>query len=153
MRAVRLRELLSEWEHQVIDTHIPFYKTNRIFRSFGFRFKHGPLITGLNKFIRSNLKHSYYDLIWVDKAVFISKGTTSELGRRARNLTHYTPDTAFYENRSTHFFKSMPCYDFVITTKSYEKDYYLEYISKEKFLLTTQGFDKDVHKPFYDFAE
>jgi len=153
MRATCLRKLLQGWNHEEIDTHIPFYQTHRLFRSFGFRFKRGPLISNVNQHISSNLRQKHYDFVWVDKAILISESTTAELRRRAENIIHYTPDTAFYGNRSTHFYKSMPYYDFLITTKSFEKEHYLNYISEDKLLLTTQGFDKDVHRPFYKSEE
>jgi len=153
MRATCLRKLLQGWNHEEIDTHIPFYQTHRLFRSFGFRFKRGPLISNVNQHISSNLRQKHYDFVWVDKAILISESTTAELRRRAENIIHYTPDTAFYGNRSTHFYKSMPYYDFLITTKSFEKEHYLNYISEEKLLFTTQGFDKYVHRPFHNFEE
>ena len=153
MRATSLRELLQGWNHEVIDIHIPFYLTHRLFRSFGFRFKRGPLVSNINQYISSNLRQTDYDLIWVDKATLILKSTTDEIRRRTEKLVHYTPDTAFYGNRSTHFYKSMKYYDFLITTKSFEKAHYLNYISKDKLLLTTQGFDKDVHRPFYNLEK
>jgi len=153
IRATRLRGLLKGWDHQLIDIHTPFYQTHLFFRSFGFRFKLGPLISNVNQFITSSLRQTHYDLIWVDKAILISKPTTDELRRRGGKLIHYTPDTAFFGNRSTHFYKSIPHYDFLITTKSFEKEHYLNYISEDKLLLTTQGFDKDAHRPFHIFEE
>ena len=148
MRADKLRSILSDWDFKIIDTNIPFRNTSRFSRSFGFRFKRGTLIHGTNHFIISQIESKHYGLIWVDKGVFITEQTTKMLRERTDKFVHYTPDTAFHQNKSIHFYKSIPYYDFLITTKSFEKEHYLNYISEDKLLFTTQGFDKDVHRPF-----
>jgi len=153
MRVDKLRLILSDWDYKIIDTNIPFQKTNRFSRSFGFRFKKGPLIHGTNHLIISQIESEHYELIWVDKGVFITEQTTKMLRERTDKFVHYTPDTAFHQNKSIHFNNSMPYYDFLITTKSFEKEHYLNYISEEKLLFTTQGFDKYVHRPFHNFEE
>jgi len=153
MRAKKLQSILSDWDFKIIDTNIPFQKTSRLSRSFGFRFKRGPLIHGTNYFIISQIQSEHYELIWVDKGVFITAQTTKIVREQTDKFVHYTPDTAFHQNKSIHFYKSMPFYDFLITTKSFEKENYLNYISEDKLLMTTQGFDKDVHRPFYKSEE
>ena len=153
MRASKLRSILGDWDFKIIDTNIPFQKQSRFSRSFGFRFKRGPLIHGTNHLIISQVESEHYELIWVDKGVFITEKTTKMLRERTNELVHYTPDTAFYQNKSMHFNKSMPFYNFLITTKSFEREHYLKHIPKDKLLYATQGFDKDVHRPFYKFEE
>ena len=39
----------------------------------------------------------------------------------------------------------------MITTKSFEKENYLQYIPSSKLILTTQGFDKNIHYPRHSF--
>ena len=147
MRAVTLRSILQSQTFKIIDTHIPFYQTNRWVRSFGFRYKKGPLINNINKYIVAALKEEAYDLIWVDKAVFITPKTTALLRSRASKLVHFTPDPAFTFHKSKLFLKSLPYYDFLVTTKSYELEHYYKYIKTEKVLYATQGFDAKLHKP------
>jgi spore maturation protein CgeB len=151
MRANKLQSVLSNWETEIVDTNIPFQKKSRFSRSLGFRFKRGPLIRGINHLILSQIESGHYELIWVDKGVYITEKTTKILSGRTDKLVHYTPDTAFYQNKSKHFIKCLPYYDFLITTKSFEREQYLRHIAEDRLLLTTQGFDKDVHRPFYDF--
>jgi len=147
MRCKVIQKILKPSIFQVIDANIPFYKTHRLLRSFGFRYKKGPLINNINKYIIAALKEVTYDLIWVDKAVFITPKTTALLRSRTKKLIHYTPDPAFTFHKSRLFLKSLPYYDFLVTTKSYELEHYYKYIKTEKVLYATQGFDAKLHKP------
>jgi spore maturation protein CgeB len=153
MRANTIKSILNPDVFEVIDTHIPFFKTNSIFRSFGFRYKIGPLIAKTNTFIVDNLRPINFDLIWVDKGVFITPKTVKLLKSCATRFVHFTPDMAFYANKSKLFNKSIHYYDYLITTKSQEVSLYENYVSDENIILTTQGFDKQIHKPTHNFEE
>lgn len=156
MRADQLNEILNPESFEIIDTHQPFYKTSKIFRSLGFRYKRGPLVVNTNRYIYQRLK-SYpvekFDLIWVDKGVYITKETTSLLRQKSNKLVHFTPDMAFYGNKSRYFINSISNYDFVITTKTVEASIYNRFIKSENLILTTQGFDNNTHKPLLHFSE
>ena len=147
MRAQTLQALIKTNAFKIIDTHVPFYNTHMLWRSFGFRYKMGPLINNINKYIVAALKEEAYDLIWVDKAVFVTHKTTALLRSRASKLVHFTPDPAFTFHKSKLFLKSLPYYDFLVTTKSYELEHYYKYIKTDKVLYATQGFDAKLHKP------
>ncbi|NJK95540.1 MAG: glycosyltransferase [Bacteroidales bacterium] len=64
-------------------------------------------------------------------------------------MVHYTPDTAFFHNKSRLFEKSVPYYDYFVTTKSFDFEKYPE----GKTILVPQGYNPDVHKPYNSFAE
>lgn len=147
MRCEVIKEILQPALYNVIDTHVPFYKTPKFFRSLGFRYKKGPLIKRVNDHILRLLGTDTFDMIWVDKGVFISSKTTRILRTKTPKLVHYTPDPAFTFHQSPLFFKSLPNYDFVITTKSYELDAYKKGCTTTKVLYATQGFDKQLHRP------
>ncbi len=157
MRADQINNILKPKEFRVIDTHIPFYQTAAPIRSFGFRYKTGPLIKKINQFIISeivqNIESLGYDLIWVDKGVFLKKETVQELQTRTKRLVHFTPDMAFYENKSKHFLKSLATYDFLITTKKAEVSRYLKFIPSNRLIQTTQGFSKKNHVPSVLFEQ
>ncbi len=152
MRAETLKEVLSPSEFEVIDTHIPFYKSHVVFRSMAFRFKIGPLVSETNNFILHNIGNDY-DVIWVDKAIFIKPEVTKRLRQVTNQLIHYTPDTAFEGNQSVHFYNSLKYYDYCITTKSFEEKQYLEYIEQFKLIFLPQGFDRKVHYPRFTFEQ
>lgn len=150
MRADQLEEILNPILFEIIDTHEPFFKTLKLFRSFGFRYKKGPLISNTNLFIKNKIASQpniIYDLIWVDKAVFITKKTTELLRNKTGKLVHFTPDPAFTYHQSKHFIASLVFYDYGITTKSFEKSYYQNHLPDKRIILTTQGFNPITHKP------
>ena len=118
MRALQIEHILKPVVFDVIDTNIPFYNINKVFRSIGFRLKKGPLISKLNVYIKDNFKTIDYDLIWVDKGIYIQLDIIKLLKTSAKTIVHYTPDMAFYGNRSKLFEKSLPYYDYSITTKT-----------------------------------
>lgn len=157
MRAEAIDRILRPSTFNVIDTSIPIKFTHRIFRSLGFRFLKGPLIRNVNKFIITNLSQAThcngYDLIWVDKAVFITSNTSHLLREYSRKLIHYTPDMAFEFNRSYLFESSIHFYDLLITTKSPELQEYLRYVDVKKLMFVTQGFSKKIHRPLVDSSK
>lgn len=146
MRADQLFQILNPKSFDVIDTHEPFFKTNKIFRSFGFRYKKGPLITAVNGYIQKRVNRAKYDLIWVDKGVYLNDKTLRILREKAVKLVHFSPDPAFTYHQSSLFDNSLPYYDYVVTTKSFELEAYRERIASHKVLYATQGFDKSLHK-------
>ena len=146
MRGEALKAIIRPNIFEVIDTHIPFYKSHVLWRSFAFRYKKGPVINRINTFVLSKISGTY-DVIWVDKAVFVTPKTTALLRSKAAKLVHFTPDPAFTFHKSRLFLKSLPNYDFLVTTKSYELEHYYKYIKTEKVLYATQGFDAKLHKP------
>lgn len=151
MRANEIEEILKPEVFSIIDTHIPFYKTSRLWRSFGFRYKKGPLIKNINRFILNNISNYQYDLVWVDKGVFIIPKTLKIIKKITGKLVHFTPDMAFFENQSWLFNSSLYLYDKVITTKSPEKFEYLKRVPRTKLIITTQGFSMQYHKPTVEF--
>lgn len=156
MRSDALCEILNPDRFEFIDTHIPFYKTSKLWRTIGFRYKIGCLITETNSYVLESLKcfkNDLFDLIWVDKGVFLKPSTVKLLKEKSKKLVHFTPDMSFYINKSRLFEKAMNIYDFLITTKSKELTFYHSKIVKEKIILTTQGFSKKNHKIYHEFKD
>lgn len=154
MRADKLFKLLDGWEYDVINTDIPKQSCHKIWQSLGFRKKIGPVIWRVNKYILKNLKYVHYDLIWVDKAIYLTEKTTKELRAKADKLVHFSPDPAFKFHYSHHFAKSAHIYDYLVTTKSFEiEDYVKAAGAKEKVLFVTQGYDKNIHRPLVEWED
>ncbi len=158
MRADELKNIFEQQNKNVtfniIDTHVPFFEVNKIWRTIGFRYKIGKLISLTNKYILNelhNFNNIIYDIIWIDKAIFIKPQTTQILKKNTKNLVHFTPDPAFTFHKSKLFLKSLKYYNKVITTKSYELEYYNKYCEKNNIILITQGYDIKLHKPIYNF--
>jgi len=153
MRADQIKKLLKPELFHIIDTHIPFYKASKLWRSVGFRFKKGPLVWNINRYIRKTICNVDYDLIWIDKGIFIDIKSIKLFKSKTHKLVHFTPDPAFTFHKSKLFNQSLAFYDYVITTKSFELNHYLKRLDSSKVLLTTQGFDKGLHvKSKLDFG-
>jgi hypothetical protein len=160
----------------IIDTHIPFHQTHRVWRSLGFRYKRGPLISNINTYIikkldsllekgnnslfankknahqlTSSFSNSLFTLIWIDKAIFLTPKTTQYLKSLTNKLVHFTPDPAFTFHKSHLFRESLSIYDYAITTKKYELNYFGNYLKRNQVIYATQGFDKKLHQPITEF--
>jgi spore maturation protein CgeB len=147
MRADTLQRLTPDFRWSVIDTDESFHHAPRVWKTTAFRFKLGPLVRQINRKIVARTEQQQYDLVWVDKGVYLWPETVEYLRKRAGRLVHYTPDTAFYANRSRHFFASADKYDLLITTKSFELEYYAGIADSERVYLTTQAYDANLHRP------
>lgn len=123
-----------------IDTGIPIRTTSRLFRSLGWRFYIGPLISNINSYILTNLA-GHFDIIWIDKGYFIELETILTLKAHTKILVHYTPDVAFVKFRSKIFLTILPYFDCCYTTKSFEVQLYRQYGCRE-IVFCTQGFDE-----------
>jgi spore maturation protein CgeB len=121
------------------------------FRSIGWRFHFGPLVESINKAILSKyVEKVKYDLVWIEKGVFIKESTLKKLKNVASKLVHFTPDPAFLYHKSSHFTKGLYYYDFCITTKCFEVEIYHNKGAKN-VLYCTQGYDEQIHKPMVSF--
>jgi len=154
MRIDTLTKILDYPKLNIIDIGSLMKSSPRIWRSIGFRYKIGPLINLVNKQIAEKLKNTNeYELIWIDKNIFISEENMNQLKSVGNILVHYTPDCAFYLNHSKHFISSLKYFDFVITTKSFELPEYYKYKSPENVIYVNQGYDKSLHRPYYNYDE
>ena len=153
MRGEYLKELLKPETFFVVDTDVPIFSTHRLFRSFGWRYYRGPLIKHVNEYISSHIEgQAAFDLVWIDKGVFIEPGLLAGLKKKNNLLVHFTPDTAYTSNRSQLFDRALPMYDYCITTKSFELQHYKD-AGAGKLLYCTQGYDPSLHKIYHRFEE
>jgi hypothetical protein len=153
MRGEILSKLTAPGTFTVLDIEKPISDTKQIFRSFGWRYFKGPLISCVNKFIERELSNcGTVDLVWVDKGVFIDPQVVKKLKQRCGVLFHYTPDAAFYFNNSKLFRNSLPYYDFCISTKSFEFDLYYKY-GVQNLIKCTQGYNPKIHHAYNKYAE
>ncbi len=153
MRGAYLKEILQPQNFKIANIDIPINATNRIFRSLGWRYKIGPFISNINNYIIYVINNEWkYDLVWIDKGVFVKPGIISKLRSQSKKLIHYSPDPAFTYHRSSLFYKAIQYYDACITTKSFEeKAYYAAGV--KKLIITTQGFQPLLHRPYHSFKE
>lgn len=147
MRAEWLRKLTPGTEWTWIDTDAPFQRSARLWRTLAFRGKRGMAVSRMNELVRDAVRNRSFDLVWLDKAVFLNDATMRDVRRAAKRMAHFTPDTAFHENRSRYFESTLGMYDLLVTTKSFEISEYHRRVPPEAVMLTTQGYDPEVHFP------
>ena len=153
MRGEYLEELLNPSVFDVVDIDQPINKTFPLFRPLGWRLKAGPLIYQINKYLKKRIdKVDEFDLVWIDKGVFIDPNILARLKSTRNKLVHFTPDTAFMHNQSELFYDALPLYDYCVTTKSFERKYY-ESRGVRQLLFCTQGYDPRLHKSYHSFSE
>jgi spore maturation protein CgeB len=145
MRAEWLRRLRPDWRWDWIDTDPPLLSTSRVWQSLAYRFQMGKAVDRINGAVREGVIGKSFDLVWVDKAIFLDASTMALIRQSSRRLVHFTPDTAFHANRSRNFERSIRLFDVLVTTKSFEVEEYRQRIHRDTVLLITQGFDPDVH--------
>jgi spore maturation protein CgeB len=97
--------------------------------------------------VQESLGSGSVDVAWVDKAIFLTPATMARIRQSARRLVHFTPDTAFHANRSKNFERTIGLFDILVTTKSFEIGEYRKRTGRDTAILTTQGFDPEVHYP------
>lgn len=106
---------------------LPFMAVgNRIERSIAARYHVGRGVRGFDRMLRDRAAAGGYDVVFVDKGVWVRPDTLRALkaGAKLGRAIHYTPDAQFLENRSRHFFAALPLYDLAVTTKPFETDLY-----------------------------
>jgi spore maturation protein CgeB len=151
MRFQMLCDILSN-QIELIDITPLIIGTMKPLRTLGWRYKLGPMIWNINNEILEYLKNqkNSYDLIWIDKGVFIKPKTLNKLKSITKKLIHFTPDPAFLYHKSRFFTKSVSQFDVCVTTKSFELELY-KLNGCENVFLCTQGFDPAVHTSYFSF--
>jgi spore maturation protein CgeB len=147
MRAEWLGRITPSWEWQWIDTDRPMIESARVWQSLAYRYQSGLAVRRINELVANAIATQSFDLIWIDKAVFLEADTVRLLRKAATRLVHFTPDTAFGRNTSRHFERTIDEFDLLVTTKSFEVDEYARRVSRNKVKLISQGFDPLVHYP------
>jgi len=136
-------------EITVINTQEIIDKHNRIARILAYRYKTGPIVASLSNIaLETSIT---YDYIWMEKAVLFQPKFIQQLKKLTHCLIHFSPDPAFLYHKSIKFNKNISYYDFAVTTKSFELDYYYQFAGKEKTIMVNQAYSPNTHyitKPF-----
>lgn len=138
-RTVTLRD--AGWSVEGIDTWPYRAAGSRLIRSLTARLQIGLPVRRLNRDLRARAAQGQYDVVLVDKGTLVWRETILALkAGSARNLAvHYTPDAAFFDNRSREFFRTIRDYDLLVTTKPFELDHYRRAGARE-LMLIEQGY-------------
>lgn len=125
-----------------------------LWKWLAWRFKTGPSVRRIGNRILRELDGEDLDLCWFDKASFVPLEAIILARRGTKHMVHYTPDPAIVYHKSKDFIKAIPLFDFLITTKSYEKHLFEQMKVKEaRVILTQQGIDDAIHKNYVPFKQ
>lgn len=107
-------------------------------------------VNELNREIQQKVKNQKYDIVWIDKGVFIEAKTLRYIKQEQPHclVVGYSPDNmAERHNQSQVFLKSFSYYDFYITTKSYTVDT-LRQMGCKNILFVNNAYESSFHHPY-----
>lgn len=121
---------------------------NRLFVHYNWsiRFHNGALN---REIIRQIVKNSY-DIVWIDKGIFIEAETLKKIKQEQPRciIIGYSPDNMVERhNQSQLFLDSFPYYDYYITTKSYTVEK-LKQMGCPNILFVNNAYEDTFHHPY-----
>lgn len=136
------RTVIEEmWEDEVhvidFNEHLP---QNELMKSLFWRTKNHIALSSFNHKLNQLLSRFNFDLIWVDKGFFLRDRQISMLRENAKKLVFFTPDCFFFQNHVKAIQRNLSLFDLVITTKSFELNFFLRQMDQSKILLVNQGY-------------
>lgn len=109
-----------------------------------------PDISNINGQIRDLVSRNHYDIVWIDKGLFVRRSTLEFVKKSLPKckIVSYSPDNmALRHNQSQNYLDSLPLYDFVFTNKSYILDDMRRIGAKNIFFFNNM-FEPDFHKRY-----
>lgn len=104
----------------------------------------------LNKQIVETFRNGKFDVVWIDKGVFVSAKALKTLKALSPStvIVGYSPDNmAERHNQSQDFLDSFPYYDYYVTTKSYTVDT-LKRMGVENIIFVNNAYEASFHHPY-----
>jgi spore maturation protein CgeB len=103
----------------------------------------------INTKIVDQIGQKKYDLVWIDKGLFINKTTLQKIKKNnpAALIIGYSPDDMSQRhNQSLNFINSLPFYDYFVTTKSYIIED-LKKMGAKEVLFVDNAYEDSFHFP------
>lgn len=104
----------------------------------------------LNEKITKAIIKNIYDVVWIDKGIFVSKKSLLTIKKKLPSavIIGYSPDNmAERHNQSQHFIDSLPYYDYYITTKSYIVED-LKKMGAKNVIFVNNAYEETFHHPY-----
>lgn len=133
---------LQRLQNEVVGIDVShFQSSHRLLRSMQWHWHPRQLLEGLNRRVVELAKSMRrLDCMWVDKGIWIFPETLRAIKATTDcQLVHYTPDSQILINRSRHFLESVPIYDMLLSTKSFEMGRYKE-LGARRVRFVTQSY-------------
>lgn len=96
------------------------------------------------------IKSDIFDIIWIDKGIYIEESTFKMIKRYQKNgiIVGYSPDNMMKRHNQTQcFLDTLKYYDYYFTTKSYIVDQ-LKKLGCSKVFFVNNAFESTFHKPY-----
>ncbi|MES2654756.1 MAG: glycosyltransferase [Bacteroidota bacterium] len=130
-----------------IDSTQVLNKIQQLLFRISFKLKWPIDFIGLNKKIIDTINQQAFDVMWVDKGLFIKPGTLKLAKQKGIKLVNYSPDDMINKNnQSNYYLAAMPVYDVHVSTKSYNMEE-LKQLGAKKVIFSDKGFDPTLHHP------
>lgn len=103
----------------------------------------------VNKQILNKIDKEGYDIIWIDKGLLVNPSTLRLIRKNSPQILiiGYSPDDMSQRhNQSLNFLKSLPLYDYYITTKSYIIED-LKQMGAKEVIFTDNAYEDKFHYP------
>lgn len=130
-----------------VDVQSLWASNSMILRQIQQRTSFGATINKINEEIIKIIRAQKIDVLWCDKQEFIKAKVLQECKQLGILSVHYTPDPYFTLSwKQTRLSKeSMPHYDVLLTSKTYELDQYKK-MNPRSFYIPL-GFSESAHRP------
>lgn len=138
------RELLDEiykTKSLVIDFNL-FLPELWLLKSLFWRFQHLIRLKSFEQALIKEISGVKYDLVWIDKGLFLKSTLIESLRHQSNKLVFFTPDCFFYQNDVPAVRKRLHLFDLVVTTKSFEIHQFEKYMCPSNLMLVNQGYSK-----------
>lgn len=139
---------VDEIDSTLINHRFIYRIVNRLFVMYKLPLKF--TIKKLNDEIINRINSRFYNVIWIDKGVFISAKTLKKIKKKSPKtiIIGYSPDNmAERHNQSQNFLDTLPLYDYYVTTKSYIVNRLKEMGAKKVFFVNN-AYESTFHHPY-----
>jgi len=151
-------EALVDLGHDVtrVDSTQSFWDLGGMFRRVVRKVTgHALDMTSTNRRMKESGRQDKYDIVWIDKGLIVKPATLKEVRESnvGVSLISYSPDDMKgRHNQSPQYLASIPLYDVLVTTKSYNVDE-LRALGARRVVFVDNAYDPATHRPLKLSAE
>lgn len=138
--------IAAGWEIHHMDSDPWVNHRIRKWKGLHDRLSTGPLIWSFNRNILNEALKLRPQIVWIDKGIWVQPKTIKALRKMGAFVVHFTPDSAIQFNRTRCFINSIPQYDLLFTTKSWEMEAY-HALGARRLGFAYQGTDRSRTRP------
>jgi spore maturation protein CgeB len=141
-------QALEELGHKVVPLSTQDQKQYSLYQRIRTRIFGPADLTGVNRRILTAINKEAFDLIWIDKGIYIFPDTLKEIKRITQSILihHSTDDFKYVSYSFRHYIRSIPYYDIHFTSNNYNIPELYESGAKKVCFLEL-GYDHKLYRP------